>query len=64
MLEKEGEGASIGLSLNGDIRTEIMDNYGNNEKVIYQGNTKTLELSFSKFFDETRDVTSIIFNKV
>lgn len=64
MLDKEGEGASIGISLDGDIRKEITDNYGNNEKVIYPGNTKKFEISFSKFFDETRDVTSIIFNKV
>lgn len=64
MLEREGEESSIGLSLNGDMRSEIIDNYGNNEKVIYPGNTKTIEISFSKFFDETREATSIIFNKV
>ena len=32
MLEREGEESSIGLSLNGDMRSEIIDNYGNNEK--------------------------------
>ena len=64
MLQKDGEGSSVLLSLDGDLRKTKLDNYGNNDIVIYQGNTKSFDLTFSKYFDEDRNITELIFNRV
>ena len=64
MLQKDGEVSSVLLSLNGDLMKTKLDNYGNNDIVIYQGNTKSFDLTFSKYFDEDRNITELIFNRV
>lgn len=64
LLERDHEENCIGISLEGDNRNQITDDYSNSEKFIYAGKTKTFELTFPKYFDESKNPTSIILNKV
>lgn len=64
VLEKDKENDCIGISLNGEIREQVIDNYENTEKIIYSGRTKKIELTFSKYFDESIEPTAIQFNKI
>ena len=64
VLERNKEEDCIGISLDGEKREQEVDLYNNTEKVIYAGKTKTIQLTFSKYYDENREPDSIIFNKV
>lgn len=64
VLERDKEEDCIGISLSGDVREQEIEQYTNTEKYIDSGQTKTIELTFSKYFDESKKPETIIFNKV
>ena len=64
VFERNGEEDCIGIILNSETREEQKGNYVNTEKYVLGGDTKTLELTFSKYFDENKTPKSITFNKV
>ena len=64
VLERDKEEDCIGISLNGTIREQDIDQYNNTEKYVRAGQTRIIELTFSKYFDENKTPESITFNKV
>lgn len=64
VLERDKEEECIGISLDGEMREQEDEIYNNTEKVIYAGKTKTIQLTFPKYYDENREPDYIIFNKV
>ena len=64
LLSRNNEKDCIGISLGGNLRGELLDNYNNNEKYIRGGNTREFEIKFKKYFDETAQESSINLNKV
>lgn len=64
VLERDKEEDCIGVYLGNETREQEVNLYDNTEKAIGAGKTKTIELTFSKYFDENAEPESIIFNKV
>jgi len=64
VLERDKEENCIGVYLGSETREQEKELYSNTEKAIGAGKTKTIELTFSKYFDESLEPKSIIFNKV
>lgn len=65
LFSKKKEEECFGISLDGELREEELDNYSNNERYIPGGETKELQLTFNKYFDETEvKETKITFNKI
>lgn len=52
------------LSLNGDYRIFKDENLEEKEVVAYNGNTIEFTATFKKYFDESKEETDVIFNKV
>ena len=64
LFSKRNEKESIGISLDGDLSEEVVENYNKNERCVYGGNENTMNLTFNKYFDEDVNKTSITFNKI
>ncbi|MBQ3414146.1 MAG: hypothetical protein IJH39_02110 [Clostridia bacterium] len=64
LLERDSGNDWIGVSLNGETRKERKDFYNSDEKVV-RGNQKLeFESEFPIYFDEAKQPTAIIFNKI
>lgn len=64
LFAKNKEKECVGISLDGELREEELDEYKNSEKCVFGGNVKNLDLTFPKYFDEEVEKTSITFNKI
>ena len=64
ILDKNNEKNYIGISLREEYRNEIKNIYANNEKVLRGGQTKEFDLEFPVYFDEEKQPTAIVLNKI
>lgn len=64
LLSKRNEKECIGISLDGELIEEEVEDYNSNERCVYGGSEYTMNLTFNKYFDEDVNKTSITFNKI
>lgn len=64
LLARDNERETIGISLQGENRELVLEKYLSNEKCIRTGNTNTFDLTFNKYYDEKKEVSSITLNKI
>ncbi len=64
VIANQTETGEVILSLQGDNRSMIVDSYANNTIALFPDGEKEYEISFYKYFDESRKETSITLNKI
>lgn len=64
VIVNQSEKGEVILSLQGDNRSMILDSYKNNDMIVYAGGTREFDISFNKYYDESRKETSLTLNKI
>lgn len=64
VIANEKEKSEVLLSLGGDNRGMVLDNYRNDFIIARVGLKNLSEMTFNKYYDESKKETAIIFNKI